>query len=428
VTVTGTDEALLERFQRAAFGYFLETFNPDNGLSADNTRPGAPASIAVVGFALTAWPIGVERGWIEREDGAARTLTTLRFFAGAGGDGGAGAEGHKGFFYHFLDMKTGARVWRCELSTIDTTLLIAGALVAGAYFTGSTAAEAEIRRLASRLYRRVDWAWALGGKDTVRLGWKPRCGYLGFGWEGYDEAMLLYALGLGSPTHPLPASSYRAWRRTYQWRRLYGVELLFGGPLFVHLYSHAWIDFSGPRDAFMREKGIDYFENTRRAVAVQREYGRRNPRDHAGYGEDAWGLTAGDGPGFMTVTIDGPRRRFYGYAARGAPHGPDDGTLAPWAPLAALPFAPEAGLRALRRLQARYPRVALHSRLPSGYNPTLTRNGPEGWVSEGYFGLDQGIVTVMIENYRSGLIWRLMRECAPLALGLRRAGFTGGWL
>jgi hypothetical protein len=423
-----SDDALLDRFQRAAFGYFLETFNPANGLSADTTRLGAPASIAVVGFALSAYPVGVERGWIARDEAAARALTTLRFFWNARQDIGEDATGHKGFFYHFLDMATGARVWRSELSPIDTTLLVAGMLTAAAYFAHDTPAETEIRSLADAIYRRVDWSWAQAGKATVRQGWKPKSGFLHYGWEGYSEAILLYALGLASPTHRLSDASYVAWTETYQWENIYGRDLLYAGPLFIHLYSHAWIDFVDLRDRFMREKRSDYFENSRRAVWIQREYARRNPYGYLGYDENSWGLTANDGPGFKTLRVDGRKRRFFSYAARGVPYGPDDGTLAPWAPLASMPFEPESSLSALRQLCARHPRVVEGSRLPSGFNPTLMDAGPDGWISEGYFGLDQGIIVLMVENYRSGLIWRLMQSCPYLGQGLRRAGFRGAWL
>ena len=425
---TETDEALLDRFQRAAFGYFVEAFNATNGLIADTTRPGAPASIAVIGFALAAYPVGVERGWMARDEAAARALTTLRFFWSAPQNAGPDATGHQGFFYHFLDMATGARVWRCELSMIDTALLVAGMLTAAAYFTRETPAEIEIRTLADAIYRRVDWSWAQAGEATVRQGWKPRSGFLHYGWEGYSEAILLYALGLSSPTHPLSDASYAGWTQTYQWENIYDQDLLYAGPLFIHLYSHAWIDFAGLRDDFMREKHSDYFENTRRAMLVQREYARRNPHGYLGYDEDGWGLTASDGPGYKILSVGGRRRRFFSYAARGVPYGPDDGTLAPWAPLAALPFAPDLALRALRQLGARHPLVVEDSRLPSGFNPTLTQDDPGGWISEGYFGLDQGIVALMVENHRSGLIWRLMRDSPYLGPGLRRAGFRGGWL
>ena len=240
--------------------------------------------------------------------------------------------------------------------------------------------------------------------------------------------MILYVLGLASPTYPLPGNSYFAWTTTYQWENLYGYDFLYAGPLFVHAFSHAWIDFRGIQDRFMREKKSNYFENSRRAAYVQQEYAQRNPLEFEGYGENCWGFTACDGPGTKTLRVHGRDRRCFGYTARGVPYGPDDGTIAPWGALASLPFAPQIAMSAVRHFCERYPEVTREYRLPSGFNPTLTGNGPQGWVSEGYFGLDQGIVVMMIENHRSQLIWKLMRQCPYIALGLKRAGFKGRWL
>jgi hypothetical protein len=425
---TQSDEELLDRFQRAAFGYFIKQFNPENGLVADTSRPGAPSSIAVVGFALSCYPVGVERGWMARAEAAARTLVTLRFFWNSQQGEQPDATGYQGFYYHFLDMQTGKRVWRCEVSLIDTTLFLAGVLAASVYFSEDAPDENEIRERADAIYCRIDWQWARGGAATARQGWKPESGFLHYGWDGYDEASILYVLGLASPTHPLPADSYIRWTATYQWENIYDYEYLYAGPLFIHHFSHAWVDFAGIRDRFMREKDSDYFENSRRATYVQREYARRNPHECEGYGKDCWGITASDGPGFTTMKIDGRERRFLGYAARGAPYGPDDGTISPCAALASLPFAPELALSALRHFCARYPDMTRGSRLPGGFNPTLPGGGPSGWVSRDYFGLDQGIVVLMIENYRSGLMWKLMRRCPYIGSGLRGAGFSGGWL
>jgi hypothetical protein len=423
-----SDDELLDRFQHAAFDYFLEQCNPANGLVADTSRPGAPASIAVVGFALSCYPVAVERGWMARADAAARALVTLRFFWNSQQSERPDATGYKGFYYHFLDMNTGTRVWESELSLIDTTLLLAGVLTASVYFSEDTSSEIEIRACADAIYRRIDWQWARGGAPTVRQGWKPENGFLHYGWEGYSEATILYVLGLASPTHPLSDESFAAWTATYQWENIYDYEFLYAGPLFIHHYSQAWIDLAGIRDRFMREKDSDYFENSRRATLVQREYARRNPHGFRGYGKDCWGLTANDGPNCKTQRIDGREHRFFGYAARGVPYGPDDGTIDPCGALASLPFAPELSLSALRHFCARYPDMIRDSRLPSGFNPTLPGDGLSGWVSEGYFGLDQGIIVLMIENYRSRLIWNLMRRCPYIGGGLRSAGFTGGWL
>ncbi|MCA0035158.1 glucoamylase family protein [Mesorhizobium sp. B263B2A] len=428
---TLSDDELLDRYQRAAFGYFLENVNPDNGLVADTSRPNSPASIAVVGFALSCYPIGVERGWMTRETAVELTLAALRFFSASPQGGGDEVTGHKGFYYHFLDMRTGLRVWRCELSMVDTALLIAGFLVASAYFAGRDEKETEIRQLAEALYRRVDWRWAQGSSPTLRQGWKPKSGFLHYGWEGYNEATILYVLSMASPDSPTSDDSYEGWTATYQWENIYGHDVLYGGPLFMHQFSHAWIDFAGIRDAFMREKNSDYFENSRRSTYLHRDYARHNPYGFEGYGENLWGLSAGDGPGGFRASVERRRHRFSGYAARGAPFGPDDGTIAPWSYPASLPFAPDICLAALRHLGNRYPQVIDNFRLPSGFNPTLASRrkfGRNGWISEGHYGLDQGIVAMMIENHRSRLIWELMRSNPHIRRGLDKAGFTGGWL
>src|SRR6202795_2301370 len=285
--MVGADNGvMLDRLQRAAFGYFLQAVNPANGLIADTSRENSPSSIAVVGFPLSAYPVAVERGWMVRADAVERSLSVLRFFHDSDQSGSPEATGYKGFYYHFLDMHTGARVWRSELSMIDTALLIVGALTAGMYFTANTAAELELRELVDVLYRRIDWRWAQDGADTIRQGWKPECAFLHYGWEGYNEAIVLYVLALGSPTYPLTGDCYEAWTATYQWENLYGYDFLYAGPLFVHQFSHAWIDFRCIRDRFMREKRCDYFENSRRAVLVQIEYARRNPHEFAGYDEE----------------------------------------------------------------------------------------------------------------------------------------------
>ncbi len=426
--LTLSDNDLLDRLERAAFGYFLNAYNPANGLVADRSVVGSPCSIAVVGLALSSYPVAVERGWMTRDDAVERTLTTQRFFLNSPQNETPGATGYKGFYYHFLDMQTGKRVWQSELSLIDTTFLMAGILTASSYFTNTNQKETEIRQLAEILYRRVDWNWALNGKTTLSQGWKPECGFLHYGWEGYSEASLLYVLAMASPTHPIPASSYHGWTATYQWENLYGHDYLYAGPLFIHQFSHAWIDFRGIQDPFMRAKKSDYFENSRRATLIQREYAMRNPHSFRGYGENFWGLSAGDGPEPRQVRIDGQMRRFFGYTARGVPYGADDGTVAPSATLSSVVFAPEIALAAMRHLLEHYPGVANDCRLPSGFNPTLAGNGSPGWVSEGYFGLDQGIVVLMIENYRSQLIWNLTHQCPYVGAGLRNANYRGGWL
>jgi hypothetical protein len=423
-------EERLNDLQRHAFEYFVRETNPANGLVADRSRPDAAASIAAVGFALAVYPVGVVRGWMTRTEAIARTLAVLRFFSTSPQGIESDATGHKGFYYHFLDMTSGRRVGLCEVSTVDTSFLIAGMLAAAAFLDRATEHEHEIRTLAGALYRRVDWPWACDGRATMTHGWRPESGFLPYRWEGYDEALLLYVLGLGSPTHPLPPESYLAWTTTYQWKKLYGYELLYGGPLFIHQYSHLWIDFRGIQDAFARDKGIDYCENSRRATYVQQQYAIQNPRGFAGYGEHFWGLTASDGPGWSTRYIGGVERKFFDYVARGVPDGPDDGTIAPWAVVASLPFAPEIVLPTIRHLQDVYPQVAGEYCFRCSFNLTvLNETTPgAGWTSPDHFGINLGPVVLMCENYRSELLWSLMRACPEVVMGLRRAGFTNGWL
>jgi hypothetical protein len=421
----------LLKLQQGAVGYFLRAQNPDNGLIADSSRPGAPCSIAATGLGLAAYVVGAERGFLPRREAAERTLRALRFFRDSPQGEEPDATGHRGFYYHFLDLTTGRRTWECELSMIDTAILIAGVLTSGRYFSAATEDECEIRELARFLYERIDWAWTAHGGLVMSMGWKAGSGFLSYGWEGYSEAILLYVLGLGSPTHPLPAESYRAWTTTYQWENLYDIDFLFAGPLFVHQLSHAWIDFRGIRDALMREKRSDYFENSRRATLIQQQYAVRNPKWFEGYGEHCWGITAGLGPGFSKRRDKGgSERQFYGYVARGVPFGPDDGTLAPWAVVASLPFAPDIVLPTLQHFRDAYPEVLDADGLLTSFNPSFDTGGGShrAWLCPEHLGLDQGPVALMIENYHSGLLWDLMRKCPAIVTGLRRAGFRKGWL
>ncbi|WP_292068758.1 glucoamylase family protein [Mesorhizobium sp.] len=422
---------LLE-LQRETFDYFLGEVNPANGLILDKTAANWPASIAATGLALACYPVAVERGFMTAQAAVARTLTTLRFFWASPQGPEPDATGYRGFYYHFLDMQSGRRAWQCELSTIDSALLLAGALTAAAYFDADAAEEREIRALADALYRRADWQWAQNQGSTVTHGWTPESGFIKYRWEGYDEALLLYVLALGSPTFPLPESSYTAWTSTYRWESCYGYEYLYAGPLFTHQLSHVWIDFRGIQDTFMREKGIDYFENSRRATYLQQCYAIMNPRKFDGYGERCWGITASEGPGQATLKLNGIQREFYDYVGRGVPYGPDDGTLAPWAVAASLPFAPEIVLEALGYCihQAKLKEFNRYG-FKAAFNPTHPGElgNPYGWwVSPWHFGINQGPIVLMIENYLSDQVWRLMRGCPHIVAGLRRAGFTGGWL
>jgi hypothetical protein len=427
-TIDETTVAELALLQRGSFAYFVDETNPANGLVRDKNAPDWPASIAAVGLALLAYPVAVERAFISRQDARRIVLTTLRFLWNSPQGPQADATGHHGFFYHFLDMHSGRRAGNCELSTIDSAFLLAGALGAARYFDLHEADEQEIGALADALYRRADWQWAQNKGDAVAMGWRPGRGFIKHRWTGYNEALLLYVLGLGSPTFPLTEESYQAWCAGYHWESTYDIAYLHSGALFTHQLSHIWIDFRGIQDQFMRDKGIDYFENSRRATIVQQVYAIDNPLNFTGYGQHCWGITASDGPGPATLVIDGVKRTFYDYIARGVPCGPDDGTVAPWAAIASLPFAPEIVLPTIMHF-AETPALRCGYGFKTTFNATY-RTGETGteWVSRWHFGIDQGPIILMIENYRTGMPWRLMRDCAYISDGLRRAGFTGGWL
>ncbi len=324
--------AFLDTLQHKTFNFFWDLTPATNGLTPDRWPTPSFSSIAAVGFALTAYPIGVEHGWINRAEAADRTLATLRFFWTAPQDSaGPNTTGYRGFFYHFLDMSTGKRFRTVELSTIDTSLLLAGILFAQSYFTGSDTTEQEIRALADSIYFRVDWKWAEARPPAVSMGWHPESGFINTDWIGYNEAMILNILALASPTHPADSAAWSAWVSGYQWGTYYGRTFVQFAPLFGHEYSHVWIDFRNIKDAYMQGRGIDYFENSRRAALSQRGYGIANPGGWRGYTSNVWGLTACDGPANKTLTIGGRSRQFHTYFARGAALGDerDDGTICP---------------------------------------------------------------------------------------------------
>lgn len=438
-------DAFLDTLQERTFDWFWEFSDPTTGLVRDRAPSPSFASIAAVGFGLTAYPIGVERGYVTRAAARERTLATLRhFWTSPQGPEPTGENiGYRGSYFHFLDWETGLRHVPTELSSIDTALLIAGVLFAGEYFDGSHAEEVEIRALADSIYRRVDWSYFQEPGPALRMGWRPERGFGPAEWIGYNEALILLVLALGSPTHPVGTEAWDAWLTRYpeRWGEFYGHEHLMYAPLFVHQYSHVWIDFRGIQDAFMREKGIDYFENSRRATLSQRAYATDNPMGWRDYGPDIWGLTASSGPMGGTLEIDGEERTFRRYWARGAARGDirDDGTIVPTAAGGSIPFAPEETIAALKAMRARYGELVFREHgFVDAFNPTLNVAGVEvdrgaivpgvGWFEDDYLGIDQGPIVAMIENYRSELVWATMKRSPYIVRGLCRAGFSGGWL
>lgn len=400
-----SDSAFLDLVQRTAFDFFWMEANPSNGLIRDRSASGAPCSIASVGFGLTAICIAIDHGWITREAGRTRVLNTVKtFWEKPQGRENQGRIGYKGFFYHFLDMNTALRAWDSELSSIDSALLVAGFLYAKQYFTETDSLENKIRALADSIYYRVDWQFMRNFQPNLMGGWFPETGFINWWWRGYNEAMIMNILGLGSPTHPIPTSTWNAWTGGYAWQTHYGYSYVVFPPLFGHQYSHCWIDFRNIQDAYMRGKGIDYFENSRRATLAQRAYCIAHPEK--GYGENVWGITACDGPN--------------GYAARGAPPVEnDDGTIAPTAAGGSMPFTSQESIAALRYMYDTY-----KNQIWMKYGFRDAFNLAQNWWGPDVIGIDQGPIIVMIENYRTGRVWELFMQNADIQRGLERAGFT----
>jgi hypothetical protein len=436
------DSAFLDEVQARTFRFFWERSNPATGLTPDRWPTQSFDSIAATGFALTAYPIGVERGWVSREAARERTRMTMEFLWSSPQDSSiAGSTGYQGFFYHFLEPDTGLRFRDVELSTVDTALLLAGVLFCQSYFDEDHPDAERIRELAEQLYRRVDWSWASIRGPAIGHGWRPESGHLPYDWRGYNEAMLLYLLALGSPTHPVPSEAWAVWTAGYQWGEFEGQEYLCFGPLFGHQYTQVWLDLGGIQDESIHGRVNDYFENSRRAVRAQFAYAQENPLRWTGYGASFWGLSACDGPVNGAHLFKGERRSFNTYWARGASAlgANDDGTIAPTAAGASIIFAPELVLPALRDMKSRYGELLYGEYgFLDALNPSFTFADVEvqhgkvhpdlGWFDTDYLGIDQGPILCMIENYRTGLIWNHMRKNPHVIRGLRRAGFTGGWL
>jgi len=365
------DEKFLNKLENDSIFYFIKESNPANGLIKDSSRPGSPCSVAAVGFGLTAICIGESRGWISKDDAYYVILKTLKTFRDT-------VPNEHGFFYHFLDMRTGSRAWNSEASSIDTALFLAGALFAGEYFKGT-----EIEKIANALYERVEWPWMLNNKKILCMGWKPESGFLWYYWDSYSEAMILYALAIGSPTHPIPSECWFEWKRPVDSYKDFPVIYSYTGSIFTYQYSHAWIDF---RDLY--EDGINYYTNSVNAVKANREFCIDNSTTYKTYSENTWGLSACLGP-------DG----YNGYGAKpgAALH---DGTIPPCGMAGALVFDPIQSLNGLKDLYVRY-KDFLYGKY--GFKDAF--NIDRDWWADEYLGIDVGITALMIENYRSGLVW-----------------------
>lgn len=417
--LTSAEETMLDSIQQKTFLFFLNEHHPEWGIVKDRAAAWAPASIASTGFGIPCFAIGAERGWITREQAANVTLNILNFFMKSAQGDGPNLTGYKGFYYHFLAMDTGTRTWNCELSSVDTGILMMGVIFARNYFNQDNPAEKEIRALADKLVARVEWDFMMMPDtghfaNTLSMAWTPEKGLHDWGWSGYNEALFLYILAAGSGMTEAE-KSYNAWLSTYKWMTPYeGLSHVAFPPLFGHQFSQAFIDCRGLTDSYMRDKGIDYFENSRRATYVQRNYAVDNPYGWVGYDSLCWGVTASDGP---TEKYNFGDKKFLGYAGRGS-SGPDynyfdDGTIAPYGPLSSLPFAPEIVLPTAKSMIERY-----GDRLWGKYGFYDSFNLTANWFDDDFIGIDQGPMLIMIENFRTGLVWDYMMKDPVIQKGL----------
>ena len=397
------DDALLEDLSKRSFMFFWEQASPVTGIVRDRARTeGTPVegrardigSIAAVGFGLSGMCMAAERRWIPRDQVIARTRTTLRYFADR-------IPHERGWFYHFIDIHTGAREWESELSSIDTALLVAGALTVRQCF----AADAEIPALAERIYHRVDFRWMLAGHPSLLShGWRPESGFLTSRWDHYSELMLIYVLAIGSPTHPIAAESWHAWRRPVV---TFGEFSYIGGPppLFVHQYAHAWVDFRGRRER--EPPHTDWFENSVIATRAHRAFMLALAPEFPGYSDHIWGLTASDS------------RK--GYVAWGGPprSGGIDGTVVPCAAAGSLMFAPDIAVPAIREMRRRFgDRIYGRYGFADAFHPT------EDWVNPDVIGIDLGITLLSAENLRTGRVWQWFMQNGEIPAAMTRAGLV----
>ncbi|MEJ7618678.1 MAG: glucoamylase family protein [Pyrinomonadaceae bacterium] len=398
--LTIADEEFLEDLERRSFRFFWEKADPSTGLVLDRARTdGSPhdeqyreiASIASTGFGLTALCIAAERRWVEPREAEDRVRVTLRFLAEK-------MPHHKGWFYHFVNMRTGAREWKSELSSIDTTLLLAGVLTAKQFYR----ADAEISGLATKIYERIDFRWMLNEHPgQLSMGWHPERGFINSRWDTYSEHPLLYLFAIGSRTHPIMPTAWYAWKR--DWNHYKNYTFLGQAPLFTHQYSHAWVDFRGRRE--VKGARVNYFENSVIATRAHREFCINLAGKFPGYSENVWGITASD-------SVKGYR------AWGGPPATPDiDGTVVPCAAAGSLMFTPDISLPALRAMHAKY-----GDRISGRYGFTDAFNPNTNWINPDVIGIDVGITLLSAENLRTGNVWRWFMRNPEIERAMRRVG------
>ncbi|MFZ1703985.1 MAG: glucoamylase family protein [Saprospiraceae bacterium] len=423
-----------EELKKRTFDFFWQTTDTSHCQVLDRYPTKTFSSIAATGFGLSSYIAGIENKYITREEGAQRVYKTLQtLWALPQGPQASDVSGHMGFFYHFLTLDKAHRYKQVELSSIDTGLLMAGVLSCMSYFDDpSNTKEEMIRSLSDSLFRRVDWKWMMKKNGLMSMGWHPEKGFLDSEWAGYNEAMVLLIMAMGSPTHPIPPASWSKWCSTYVVDTFYGHKNIQFDPLFGHQYSHIWIDFREIQDSFMLKMNDDYFQNSRKATLSNKAYCVANPGKWTGYHQDCWGLTACDGVAFVQKKINGVDRQFYDYKARGACSFQivDDGTIAPTAAGGSFPFTPVESEACLEFMwNSYYNQLIGEYGFKDAFNLSYTTSTfPKGWFDVDYLGIDQGPILLQIENHESELIWNIMKKNPYIVDGLKKAGFKGGWL
>jgi len=403
-SLSQADEVFLEELQKRSFAYFWEQADPKTGLVPDRARTDGSqldsnhrdvASIAATGFGLTALCIATERHWIERATAKERARVTLEFFANK-------AFHKNGWFYHWLDAKSGERRWNSEISSIDTALLLAGVLTVRQYF----GEDVQIRRLATTIYERVDFRWMLNG-DPLLLshGWKPETGFLKARWDTYSEDTILYVLAVSAPRFSISPASWKAlWRDRYRYGG-YSYYTTIGVPLFMHQYAHAWIDYRSRHE--LSGDHIDYFLNSVNATLAHRTFCIDLAYRFKGYGPNMWGITASDSA--------------KGYLAWGGPpfDADIDGTVVPSAAGGSLMFTPQLSVAALMTMRERF-----GAKVYGRYGFVDAFNPNNNWVDSDVIGINVGIILLSAENARTANIWRWFMLNPEIPAALDRVGLV----
>ncbi|MFC1668140.1 glucoamylase family protein [Chlamydiota bacterium] len=375
-SISSDDDAFLDKIEKDTFNYFLYVMNPETRLVHDNSKLTSPCNIGGVGFFLTALCIGKERGWIS--PGEARKIAReLLFFI-------KNKMKHKnGFLYHFVSTRNGERVWSSEISSIDTALFFAGALTAGEYFKG------EIKEIVTELFDRVQWDWMMNETDFLSMGWTPERGFLHNYWDRYAEHMILYSLAIGSETYPISPKYWYRWTRNEKSYKDYSLVFCGTGSLFVYQYAHGWIDFREIND-----RETDWWENSRQATLANRQFCIDMSHEYKSFGENSWGITACLGP-----------HGYKGYGGEPGYYPKYDGTISPSGVGGSIVFTPKESIQALKFMYETFgEKIYDENGFKDAYNLDLN------WYADISITISQGIMLLMIENYRSGLVWELFMK------------------